>query len=194
MQLCDNEISQLVRAVAIRCLEIGCKGILLERLVRSFPSLKGVIAEEILNSLRIDEEHLFDSDHRDDCSGDYSVLCGSHRLADSIYYGQSGFFGRCPHRRACSYCKRMKNLFHITQCPGGNHCVTVDAWVQQTYGFESEVTQIYGSQALMSGSAEVRLTFHPLFNSFRERADQNDVELFRYIRRRVRQQRRPHQA
>lgn len=48
------EIEDLVQEVAFRCLEIGCKGKMLERLVECYPSLDDAIRVQVLRKFKLD--------------------------------------------------------------------------------------------------------------------------------------------
>lgn len=73
--LSSKEIRDLVEEVAIKCLEIGCKGKLLRRLVEGYPQLKDIIAAVVVEKYQLGLEHLPDSDDEDMCARYRASLC-----------------------------------------------------------------------------------------------------------------------
>lgn len=53
-----KEVRELVEEVAVRCLEVGCKGKMLKRLVDDFPMLRSTIAKVVLEKYQLNLEDL----------------------------------------------------------------------------------------------------------------------------------------
>lgn len=53
-----KEVRDLVEEVAIRCLEVGCKGKMLKRLVEDFPMLKSTIVKAVLEKYQLNLQDL----------------------------------------------------------------------------------------------------------------------------------------
>ncbi|KZT12070.1 uncharacterized protein LAESUDRAFT_720047 [Laetiporus sulphureus 93-53] len=69
------EMDTLVEEVAFTCLEIGCKGKMLRRLVATYPNLKDDIAAYVLRTFRLNMEDLPPSEDEKACSAFEARLC-----------------------------------------------------------------------------------------------------------------------
>lgn len=58
VKMLPQELRELVEEVAIRCLEVGCKGKMLKRLVEDFPMLKNTITKVVLERYQLNLEDL----------------------------------------------------------------------------------------------------------------------------------------
>ncbi|KAF7982917.1 hypothetical protein HWV62_25194 [Athelia sp. TMB] len=70
-----KEIHELVEEVAIKCLEVGCKGKLLRRLVDGYAHLKEVIAAVVVEKYQLGLEQLPDADDEEACARYRASLC-----------------------------------------------------------------------------------------------------------------------
>lgn len=70
-----KDIRDLVEEVAVRCLEVGCKGKLLRRLVEGYPHLKDVIEVVVVEKYQLGLEHLPDGDDEEACAKYRASLC-----------------------------------------------------------------------------------------------------------------------
>ena len=69
------EVEDLVQEVAFRCLEIGCKGRMLQRLVELYPFLEDAIRVRIVRNYRLDAADLPPSDDINACLLYEAPLC-----------------------------------------------------------------------------------------------------------------------
>ncbi|KAF7982133.1 hypothetical protein HWV62_29867 [Athelia sp. TMB] len=70
-----KKIHELVEEVAIKCLEVGCKGKLLRRLVDGYAHLKEVIAAVVVEKYQLGLEQLPDADDEEACARYRASLC-----------------------------------------------------------------------------------------------------------------------
>ena len=73
--LSAQDMDELRRATALASLEIGCKGRMLDRLVKLDPSLKNDIARHVLRNMRLDVEDLPPSEDEEACRRYEARLC-----------------------------------------------------------------------------------------------------------------------
>ncbi|OCH86395.1 hypothetical protein OBBRIDRAFT_761400 [Obba rivulosa] len=71
----NEDLEQLVRDVAISCLEIGSKGKMLQQLVRYSPSIEDVISAHVVSNYRIDVDDLPPYDDEKACANYQAKLC-----------------------------------------------------------------------------------------------------------------------
>ncbi|GBE84947.1 hypothetical protein SCP_0701290 [Sparassis crispa] len=83
----QKEEEELLQDVALKCLEISCKGKMLKRLVESHPFLSDVIASHVLHNFRIDLDDLPPSEDENACHEFEARLC-----RDFVTVRRSGSF------------------------------------------------------------------------------------------------------
>lgn len=74
----SKEVSDLVEEVALKCLEVQCKGKLLKRLVEDFPGLKNKIASVVLENYSLGLEDLPSYEDEEACAHYHARLCRDH--------------------------------------------------------------------------------------------------------------------
>lgn len=94
-----HEIEELAHEVAFKCLEIGCKGKMLQRLVEVYPSLHDAIRVQVLRKYRLDVGDLPPSNDTRACMMYEAPLCQdfvmprtsiSERIAELRHQGLGG--------------------------------------------------------------------------------------------------------
>ena len=73
--LTSAEVKDLVQDVAIKCLEVGCKGKMLKRLVDDYPPLKSTIASVVTIKYHLRLEDLPPSEDEEACRTFKARLC-----------------------------------------------------------------------------------------------------------------------
>ena len=73
--LSTKQVRDLLEEVAVRCLEIGCKGKMLKRLVDGYPSLKNTLATVVIEKYRLDLDDLPNHEDEDACRVYQARLC-----------------------------------------------------------------------------------------------------------------------
>ena len=71
----SKEVKELLEEVAIKCLEVSCKGKMLKRLVESYPALKGTIATLVVEKYQLDLDDLPCHEDEDACRAYEASLC-----------------------------------------------------------------------------------------------------------------------
>jgi len=71
----SKEVKELLEDVAIKCLEVGCKGKMLKRLVESYPGLKNTIETLVVEKYQLDLDDLPSQDDEDACRAYEARLC-----------------------------------------------------------------------------------------------------------------------
>jgi hypothetical protein len=71
----SKQIRDLMEEVAIRCLEVGCKGKMLKRLVDGYPMLKNTIATIVIEKYQLDLDDLPSHEDEAACKAYEAKLC-----------------------------------------------------------------------------------------------------------------------
>jgi hypothetical protein len=70
-----RDVRELVEEVAIKCLEVGCKGKMLKRLVDGYPMLRNTIAKVVIERYQLDLDDLPSHEDEDACRVYEARLC-----------------------------------------------------------------------------------------------------------------------
>lgn len=73
--LSAKDIRALIEEVAVKCLEVGCKGKLLKRLVDAYPSLRNTIANVVVERYQLGLDDLPNHEDEDACRAYQARLC-----------------------------------------------------------------------------------------------------------------------
>ncbi|PSR74795.1 hypothetical protein PHLCEN_2v9509 [Hermanssonia centrifuga] len=87
--LSRNEIEGVLQELAFRCLEIGCKGKLLKKLVELYPFLADAIRERVLKKYKIDLDDLPPWQNEVACSMFEAPLCQDFMVPKMSYFEDS---------------------------------------------------------------------------------------------------------
>jgi hypothetical protein len=71
----SKEVKELLEEVAIKCLEVSCKGKMLKRLVESYPALRNTIATLVVEKYQLDLDDLPRHEDDDACRAYEARLC-----------------------------------------------------------------------------------------------------------------------
>ncbi|KAH9841569.1 uncharacterized protein C8Q71DRAFT_737681 [Rhodofomes roseus] len=75
LRMSASEIKELKQDVALACLEVGCKGKMLKKLVEADPPMRDVIATHVVQNLRLNLDDLPWSDDEEACQQFEAKLC-----------------------------------------------------------------------------------------------------------------------
>jgi hypothetical protein len=79
----SKEVKELLEEVAIKCLEVSCKGKMLKRLVESYPALRNTIATLVVEMYQLDLDDLPRHDDDDACRAYEARLCRDYSFPKS---------------------------------------------------------------------------------------------------------------
>ncbi|KIM89376.1 hypothetical protein PILCRDRAFT_813299 [Piloderma croceum F 1598] len=79
----SKEVKELLEEVAIKCLEVSCKGKMLKRLVESYPMLRNTIATLVVEKYQLDLDDLPRHEDDDACRVYEARLCRDYCFAKS---------------------------------------------------------------------------------------------------------------
>ncbi|KAH7913399.1 hypothetical protein BJ138DRAFT_1081602 [Hygrophoropsis aurantiaca] len=85
LKMSSKEIKELVQEVALKCLEIGCKGKTIRQLVESYPFLHSYLADHAVQRYNISLDDLPPYEDEEACAGFEAKLCRDFNSAKSSF-------------------------------------------------------------------------------------------------------------